>query len=224
MGSFFISNIFSFFENVFTDDYIYLKYIGNETPLNKKKWIFFQKLFQNYYKFENKKQITQLEIYISTELSDFFGNLEAPPIIDSSAGESHTFYEGIKITKGIGIIPLPEKSSNISIRALYLQPKTLPLSINLLTNILNGENSTIVSLNEQSFGKFQLLSNISLPTNFYLGKTPCIGFSTNDIKFRELPINSRIEKISIALTDAFNEKLLSLNVGHTFLTLEFVPT
>ena len=224
VGSFFISNIFSFFENVFIDDYIYIKYIGNESNLDKKNWEIFQKLFQNYYKSENKKEITQLEIYISNELSDFFGNLDPPSIIDSSGGDSHIIYQGIKITKRIGIIPLPQKSPTTSVRALYLQPKILPLSINLLTNILNGENSTIVPLNEQVFTKFQLLSNFSLPINFYLGKTPCISFSTNDIDFRELPINSRIEKISIALTDAFNEKLLSLNVGHTFLTLEFIPT
>ena len=224
VGDFFISNIFCFFENVYTDDYIYLKCIGNNSIINKKNWEIFEKLFAAYHKNRKKTNIERIEVYASNELCDFLGGFDVLPIEDWG-GDFHLYYEDVKITKRLAVVPLPKKSDNISIRAESIQPRLLPLSINLLTNILNAERSTIVNLAEQNFGRFQLLANIELPPNLFSSNSPSIGYSaSSDIKFRELPIDSRIERISIGLTDAYNEKLLSLNVGHSFITLEFVPT
>ena len=123
------------------------------------------------------------------------------------------------------IIPYPKTATkNINLRAEILQPNLLPLSINLLTNILNSEPSAIVNITEKQFARFQLLTTIPLNNDLLSQNLSNISYFASTIKFRELPSDSRIERISISLTDSYNEKLLSLNVGSSIITLEFLPT
>ena len=123
------------------------------------------------------------------------------------------------------IIPYPKTATkNIHLRAEILQPNLLPLSINLLTNILNSEPSAIVNITEKQFARFQLLTTIPLNNDLLSQNLSNISYFASTIKFRELPSDSRIERISISLTDSYNEKLLSLNVGSSIITLEFLPT
>ena len=122
------------------------------------------------------------------------------------------------------VIPYPQKSENINLRAEILQPMLLPLSINFLTNILNSEPSAVVNITDKQFARFQLLTTIPLNNDLRWQNSSNISYFATNIKFRELPSDSRIERISVSLTDSYSEKLLSLNVGSSIITLEFLPT
>ena len=124
------------------------------------------------------------------------------------------------------VVPYPKAKvgKSINLRADLLQPYLLPLSINLLTNILNSEPSAVVNITDKQFARFQLLSTIPLNNDLLAQNFSNISYIAPIVKFRELPSDSRIERISISLTDSYSEKLLSLNVGSSIMTLEFIPT
>ena len=225
VGCFFTSNIFCFYENKSIDDYVYIKSIAdkNEAAHN---WSLFLKLFNTYRKDKKKDSIECIEIFASSELVSFFGGFTIPNEIENYPGDYNEYFDGLQITKRVMVVPYPKAKvgKSINLRADLLQPYLLPLSINLLTNILNSEPSAVVNITDKQFARFQLLSTIPLNNDLLAQNFSNISYIAPIVKFRELPSDSRIERISISLTDSYSEKLLSLNVGSSIMTLEFIPT
>ena len=221
VGCFFISNIFCFYENKAIDSYIYIKSIGSGL---KENWKLFLKLFDTYRKDGKSNSVECIEVYTSSELISFFGGFTIPKEIEDYSSDWNEYYDGLRITKRVMVIPYPQKSENINLRAEILQPMLLPLSINFLTNILNSEPSAVVNITDKQFARFQLLTTIPLNNDLWWQNSSNISYFATNIKFRELPSDSRIERISVSLTDSYSEKLLSLNVGSSIITLEFLPT
>ena len=222
VGNVFISTIFCFFINQ-NDDYAYMKSLGNEMKSAKETWKLFTKIFN---KFRKKQYATgdllHIEVFSSNELISFLGDFNLPLEIENyqSDGEYFEKFDGVIISKRIGVLPFPGK--NLSIRANFLQPRLLPLSLNILTNILSDEKLTVVNLSDQQFERFQLLANIPLDT-LRSQNSSAINYFPTEINFKDLPIDASVSHISIYITDTYSEKLISLNTGNTFLTLHFTP-
>ena len=226
VGEYFTSSLFNVFLSE-VDDYIYIKSLGNKTPTSKNAWTLFQNLFQKFAKksLENF-ELENVYIYASYELLNFWGGFTFPSIIESfDTGEDfNEVYDGVTLTKKISVIPYPDeenKTISMSIRAENLQALVQPLGLNILTNILGQEQTRVVNISDRTFARFQVIC--SIPLNQIDSTLPGITYIPSEVSYKKLPSDCRIDKIAIFISDTANEKLISLNTGETFLTLEFLP-
>ena len=226
VGQVFATTIFRFHESS-VDDYIYIKSLGStHADKNKKAWNLFKDLFAEYRKTPGST-LEYISVFTSTELLKFYGTFKIPKEVEGFKEDRdfHEKFEGVRITERIAVVPFPGKgvsSSCVSIRATNIVPFMKPLGLNILTNILGQDKTTIVNITDRTFARFKLLGSIPLQT--FARDLPGISYSPSEILYKNLPSDCRIDEISIYITDTQSQRLISLNTGDSYISLEFVPT
>ncbi len=226
VGEYFTSSLFNIFLSE-VDDYIYIKSLGNKTTTSRNTWGLFKNLFTKFSKNSVEKlELENVYIYASYELINFWGGFTVPSVIENfnTGKDFNEVYEGVTLTKKISVIPYPDEESkeiSMSIRAENLQALVQPLGLNILTNILGQEQARVVNISDRTFARFQVIC--SIPLNQIDSTLPGITYIPSEVSYKTLPSDCRIDKIAIFISDTANEKLISLNTGETFLTLEFLP-
>ena len=224
VGETFVTTLFRFYESA-VDGYIYLKSLGTTTVHeNKETWELFRKLF-DHYRIKAGSPLEYISLYASTELLDFYGSFKIPKEVENfnEYGDYCEKYEGVKITERIAVIPFPSKSQKdcVSVRAEKIIPHLNPLGLNILTNILGQDKTTIVTISDRTFARFKLLG--SIPLQGLTREQPSISYTPSEILYKNLPSDSRIDEICIYITDTQSQRLISVHTGNTYISLHFVP-
>ena len=92
-----------------------------------------------------------------------------------------------------------------------------PISLNVFCNILPGQSTHLFS----EIVSLQLLDQI--PLTKYDQLSPAISYFPSKIAYKKLPENSKINHISLAVTDSLEGKLININHWSMIVTLSFKP-
>lgn len=213
VGEMFSLMIFAFYMNRI-DDSIHITSIANiSSPIGKKIWTLFAKIFDNFKK-EAKNEIERVEVFISNELNSYLGDFKIPREISNSKSDKDlTDYDQDSIALDVrcGFIPNstsdPAKESHIHITPKNKIPDFRPSIISIYTNIPITERANETLING---GIYQLLAQI--PIKSLTKNSPSfIHYFPEKISYKTISQNYNLDTIEILLVDPETNELISLN-------------